>query len=759
MKTKLLKTAILAGLIAFSTNLKAYTAVISGSWSNAATWGGIAPGGVISNNDIIIPSGLTVDLDMDASFNGLLNAFTVNGTLNSSTNKSVSIISGSFTGSGTVNMHRLSFDGLLTTASFSGSMSLFSFRNNGASLTLAAVVNVSDTLDLEGGSLVLNGGSNLTMAGNSNIRVNSGTLSTLGGVFTTGNLYDVWYVGASKTTGLEVNSTSLRHLYINLGNTGEILTQGLNNLVVNGNFNLTQGQFALNGNHLTLNGDLTLGTAAILISTATSDITIQGSGMMSSGLMFSTASAVGNFEIDRTGNGNVDLRSALNVAGTIHLANGTFSLQTGAVLTMLAGSMVQIGDGNFVQNSGSFTGTAMYDVEYIGGAQTSGIELSGSGLHDVSIGLSSIQDIITLSNDLTVSGNLDMFSGRLWLNGNNLTIDSSFSQVPVAQILGDSASDITLNLATLITDTIYFGGSQHIHNFTLNLPLSGKIMLATDLTIHNQFDMISGKMEISNANLILRPAAFINGYSDNRYIITSGSGQLQMHVNSNAAFVTFPVGSSGDFAPAQIQQTINGSSGMFKVRAMNGVYTSGTTGYNSAATASVVNKTWLVDASSLVTVNMNIKLGWTLASEVNLFNRTQAYISHYMNSSWDTYPASASAVGLNNTYEIMRTGITSLSPFAVADTSALLSTETLISNTMIRVYPNPVADYVSVETGTGHATYLYELYDVTGKMVYSVSNSQSLTRINLAGFERGLYFIRITDTGTAVTITKRIIKS
>jgi hypothetical protein len=757
MKTNLLKLTVVIVLMAVSTNMKAFTAVLSGAWSNAATWGGVGPGANVSNNDIIIPSGLTVDLDIDVTFSGLLNSFTVDGTLNSATNHNATITLGAVTGTGNINIHRLSLSGVLTTMTFSGNMNLHVLQNQGAVINFAATASLSDSLDLDGGSLILGTGSNVTMLNSSAVRVNNGTLSTSGGVFTTGSPYDVWYVGTSKTTGLEVNSTMLRHLHLNMNSNTEVVTQGINNLVVNGDMNMAMGQFSLNGNHLTLKGDLMITTGAMFVSTATSDLTIQGTGAMTNGLVFSSGSSVNDFEIDRAGAGNVDLRSELGIAGTIHLTNGTFSLQNGALLTMLSGSDAQIGDGYFVQNGGTFNGNAMYDVEYIGGSQTSGIELTGSGLDDVKLALTSGSSAVELGDNVTINGNLNLMSGMLSLYGYDLTLDSSFSQSPSAVIVGDSTSDLTLNLVTTSTDTIYFGSINHIRNLSLNTTSGNELLIATDLTIHNQLNMMSGMIEITNANLMFRSAAFITGYSDTKYIITSGTGQVQMNVNSNSTYVTFPIGTSTTYSPAQIQQTSSGSSGMFKVRAMNNVYSQGTTGFDESNTESVVDKTWEIDAASGVVVNMNLKLGWKASDEVNGFNRNQAYITHYM-SSWDTQPATVAVSGANNTYEITRMGITSLSPFAVIDTAAALSTEDITMETAIGIYPNPSVDFVTVETGAGHGNYQYELYDAAGKVVYSVSNSEPVNRIDLSGFDNGLYFIRITDNKTNASITKQVVK-
>ena len=72
-----------------------------------------------------------------------------------------------------------------------------------------------------------------------------------------------------------------------------------------------------------------------------------------------------------------------------------------------------------------------------------------------------------------------------------------------------------------------------------------------------------------------------------------------------------------------------------------------------------------------------MKLGWELAAEVNAFDRTNAYISHF-DGSWDEITSSAAVTGANSTYEITRMGITTLSPFSVADEDAELIVDEVI---------------------------------------------------------------------------------
>jgi hypothetical protein len=757
MKTSLLKTAIFAVLIAISTNVHAFTAVISGPWSSATTWGGLAPGATVSNQDIIIPTGITVDLDMDVTFSGLLNSFTVDGTLNSSSNSSVEITLGSFAGSGTVAINRLTFDGLLTAATFTGSLDVNTLRNNGAAITMSAQANVADSLNLQAGSIILGTGSNLALLANAVVRVNDGTITTSGGLFTTGSAYDIWYVGSTKSTGLEANSLNLRDLHMNLDDTLQILTLSMSNFVINGTLDMMSGLFDISNDHLTVMGDLTVVNGSKFITTAGTDITFTGSGAVTGSLRFQASSSIGDLELDRA-SGSLGVGTDVTVTGTLFLTDGDLHLN-GGTLFLGAGSRVQVEEGNIVQNAGSFNGVASYDVDYIGGSHTSGLELRGAGLNDVMVGMQSSTDTLMLDDDITVNGNLDINTGYVSLEGNDLTLDGTFQQDASSYFIGDSTSTMTLNL-TSTGDTIYFGGTgMHLHNLELNIG-TATLLLASNLTIHNSLDLTAGRIEITNSDLHFRSAANINSYNATRYIVTSGAGQVVMQVNSNSTYVTFPIGTVNTYAPAYIQQTSTGNSGLFSVRTMDGVFSQGTTGFNAATTESVVDKTWVINAATAVNVNMNLKLGWQVSEENNGFNRNQAHIAHYMNNQWDSYANGAAVSGPNGTYEITRTAITSLSPFAVVDSSAVLGiNNTSAITAAINVYPNPTADVVTVETGDMHANYLYQVYDATGKMITSASNANAVNKFNLEAYSNGFYFLKITNTETNATITKRIIKN
>ncbi|HWY34037.1 MAG TPA: hypothetical protein VNX68_05280, partial [Nitrosopumilaceae archaeon] len=182
MKIYILKMSLIALLtFTLSVSVKAFTATVSGNWSSSSTWGGVGPGATVTSTDVTIPAGITVTLDMNVSFTGATNSFTVNGTLMNSTMNGLTVNQGSFTGSGSVSINKLEFTSL-GTYSFTGTINLHRFSNLGANLLLGSITNVMDTLNLDGGNILLNTGSNLTMQSNSVIRVNSGSLVINGGI-------------------------------------------------------------------------------------------------------------------------------------------------------------------------------------------------------------------------------------------------------------------------------------------------------------------------------------------------------------------------------------------------------------------------------------------------------------------------------------------------------------------------------------------------------------------------------------------------
>jgi hypothetical protein len=757
MKTKLLlKTSmVILMLSAFITKTNAFTAVASGDWSNAATWGGLAPGANVLNQDIIIPSGISVNLDMDVTFTGLLNTFSVDGSLTGT--NGLLMDQGSMSGSGMVDISWITFNALSTT-SFSGTLTADKIKNAGATLILTAIVNVSDTLNLDAGSILLNAGANVTPMAGSTIRVNNGSMTIGGGVFNTSANYDLVYVGTSKTTGIELNTTMLNNLYVMLNDNAQVLTLG-GNIVVNGNMEQPMGTVDLSGRTLTLKGDLLSSAGAMMTTNTTSNIFIEGTNTVSSALAFTAGSAINNLSIDLTGAGAaVMLMTPLNINGNLRLLDGDFNLATGGVLTMNTGSVIHVEDGKMETSGGTFVATAAYNVEYMGASITTNDELSGTGLNNVTVNLLANTDIVTLASPMTVAGTFNLTKGVLMLNNQNLVLNGTMNSTTNGMFSTTTGSDIILNLTSSSGDTLYFAaGANMVDDLVINIAAGSPVVLGSPLEIANQLNFQNGKLNIYNSKLTIQTTGMITGYSDTKYVITAGTGKVEMRVNISAPYVVFPVGTIQNYSPASIQQTGVGTSGNFSVGVVNDVYSGGYTGASVTAGNSLVTKTWFIDAAAAVIVNMNLKLAWMPASEIGGFDRNSAYISHYT-TMWDSVAPSTAASASFSTYELTRTNINNLntSAFAVMDKQVVAGIEELTASNL-KLYPNPSSEIVTLDLGTA-ADLFFEVVDISGKVVMSNAANGSVISFNVSALDKGSYFVRATDVVTKKVITKRFIK-
>jgi hypothetical protein len=755
MKTTLLKAGFILALCTFfTTQIFAFTAVTSGDWTDPATWGGTAPTGTVSNENIVIPSGITVNLNTNVTFSGLLNNFTVDGTLNSSGTSWLEIQTGTFAGNGDIDIQRIEFNGLLVTYSFSGDMTVNTFANSGSLLAITAQVTVSDSLYLESGTFTLNTGGNLMVAADSKIVRDGGSLATSGGIFNAGGAYHVHYIGGSKTSGLEINSPNMQDVMIGLDNNSDVVTLG-SDLIVDGNLQLNTGTLNVASNDLEIHGNLSIQSGAALATTAASNLMIETGSNLNSGLVFTGGSAVDQFMINYTGTGSVMLNSSLAIAGELQLHDGTLSVESGSTLTMSAGSLIQVMDGELQGNGGTFTGTASYDVEYLADSTiTTGLEVTGTGLNDVEMNLG--EGELILDDDVSVGGELELVSGILDLNANNLVVNGSFIQSILTPIKGNVDSDLHLNITSVGNDTIYFISSDSdLDQFIVDIT-GGDLVLGSELHIHDELIMTSGNISLMNYDLIIEENADITGFSNTRYIMTPNQGMLQMHVALSSPYKVFPIGTASSYSPASIQQGSGAAAGNFMVKAFNGVFTGGTenSGFNSASGGSVVNRTWLIE-SDASTLDVNLKLGWMVTSEVNGFDRTSAYISHYMNNDWDTQAASSASAGANSTFELTRTGLTSLSPFAVADEDAELTVD---ENELLTIdlYPNPCTDVMNISYSDNGNEYMFQITDLSGRNYDIAANGEN--QMDVSTLSQGTYLLKMTNVSTNKVSVKQFIK-
>jgi hypothetical protein len=757
MKKIILSLTFVGGMLACSADLSAFTAVTSGSWSSAATWGGIAPGSNVTGQDINIPSGITVTLDMDVQFNGLLNSFTVNGTLDDSPASEVWINAGAFTGSGSVSIEKLALSGLLTTYTYSGTLTLGVLRVDGPTVALTSQANINDTLDLEQGTVLLNSGGDISVALDAVVHVNDGMLVAGGGTFTALDFYDVHYVGGTKNSGEEISSPFLRDVHMELNsNINDVVLAS--NIYVNGLMHMQSGNLRLNGNTLHLNGDFSQDSGNAVIPTATSTVLVDGFGNMATTMWFDTAATLGTFIVLRD-SGMVHMSGSLTIATMVHLGEGILVVDTMSTLIMGPGSLFSVDNGAFY-TSGTFDGTQLYNVEYVGRNTWTGPELTGSGLNDVRIEQRNNYHMVYLMNDLVIPGTFNLQKGSFNLNGYDLEFQGMFDQEDTTAIWGNPASTLTLSMSASVNDTLWPDlPAIGIKNLNVDLPAGSTFTIGRNLTVGDTLNLMGGKLKINNANLTLGGGGVILGADETRYIITDGNGVLRLYMNANDTLYTlFPIGTTAMYTPAEFQQTVNGDTGYVRVRVQEGVWTDGYTGSDVSTSQSVVNKTWVIDGDSAVDLNNNVRLGWTAAAEMNGFDRTQSYIKHYTNMMWDSYATSA-ATQSGTYYWSERMAVADPGSFAVVDFASPLSV-TEPNTTALQVYPNPTSDFVTLEVPNPAQDMMqYQVYDAFGKLVYANETADARTQIDFRNYEYGTYTLRITNLVTQEVVTRVLIKS
>ncbi len=730
------------------------TATVSGNWSASSTWSGGTPGNNISLDNVVIPAGITVTMDMDVQFTGLLSSLSVNGSLNSTTTNSLTVTSlSNLSGNGSLNLRYLEL-GSGGGMSFSGNATIYRFVTSATSLNLASQVTLMDTLYLKAGSLSLATGSNLMLGTNSNIKVEDGTISTGGGLFTGTNNYNVLYVGSSKTTGIEMSGAGFNDFKVQLSSGTQSLTLG-SNTTVNGTLNHSMGNLVLNGKTLTIKGNYTTANNGGISGSATSNLVIQTSSALATALTFNAGSrSLNNFEINIASGGNVDLSSDLAINGDLKLTKGNLNIISSSNLTMNAGSSITRSEGAIMTSTGIFNGTASYNVNYMGASKISALELTGAGLNNVMLQMTNATDSVRINANTTIKGMLNLTKGSFNLNGKTLTLQGTFSSSANGWLQANGgSSNLVINTTGNVGDTLMFASNMNrLNNLTINTGNATNAMIGSALYVET-ITLTNGGITIYNNDLTVNATGSISGYSNTKYVQISGTGSLVMNVNSPAAYVMFPIGTSTSLGAAYVQR--NSGSGMIGVSTRNGVWSMGTSGNNNATTESVVNRTWDIKSMGSASIDLNLKLEWASGMEVNGFNRNQAYISHYSNAVWDIQTASTASVVGTGLYQVSRSNITSLSPFAVVDQNAEVGIE---ENALAAVgmSPNPTSDILNLSVANVNS-FQVEVYDAIGNLVLTKAVTDENSKyIDLSPLRGGIYFVKVSNAD--VQSVKRVVK-
>ncbi len=227
-------------------------------------------------------------------------------------------------------------------------------------------------------------------------------------------------IANGTTVTLEADKTTTNSVTVSSGGT---LNTGTNTLSGTGAFILSNG------------GTLGIGsTAGIASSGATGNIrtTIRsfsnGANYVYNGSLAQNTgdglptSLGGSLTIDNP-SGVTIVAAPWSIAnGVLNLVSGTFNTNNGGDRLSMASSVTINRSGGSL--SGTLQGSGSYNVNYTGNSKTTGSELSGSGLDDITLNLNADQTL-TLDQSRSLAGTLALTNGRLALGSNNLTIGAA----------------------------------------------------------------------------------------------------------------------------------------------------------------------------------------------------------------------------------------------------------------------------------------------------------------------------------------------
>lgn len=418
------------------------------------------------------------------------------------------------------------------------------------------------------------------------------------------------------------------------------------------------------------------------------------------------------------------LKGALSIGGSLELSDS-------ATIIVEGGSLLSTGNGTLDLG-------ASYEVTYRSTSTVAGMELSGSGLGDVTVDVGENNDV-SLTSDASVNGTLRLLSGELTLNGNHLTIMGDLSDEGSGMIASTDESDINIAGSGSLEGSLRFASANNtVRNFSINRAGSD-VTLGSDLQVTGILNLNKAGMHTGSYALDIMSGGSIMGATKDQYIITDTDGRVGFMLASGGNFVMYPVGTEDNYAPAAVK-LVTGTSGMVRINTINVVYAQGNTGSIISETDKVVKNTWNITSGIGATLNLDLKLMWSGSMEVNSFDRSNAYISHCTSGTWDVYASTAATAEADDMFSLTRSGITSLSPFSVQQgTSSGLADINAVSSA--NVYPNPATDYLVINN-VEHVN--IEIINQLGQVVKRTELNGSVP-LNLTDLERGNYFIRISS--------------
>ncbi len=295
-----------------------------------------------------------------------------------------------------------------------------------------------------------------------------------------------------------------------------------------------------------------------------------------------------------------------------------------------------------------------------------GLDVSIAALATLDLGDGSATSSLIIEGSLTNTGTIDLMDGGS-ANG-YVSLKASLNNTGTI-IENTTGIDCRIIFNGTTTQSASFGTLTNRVNVELDNG-TGVSLSTIDLTLGSSASLIftNGQLILNGLDLILLTSgSTITGASASNYVRTNGAGNVQREVGTSGTL--FPVGRSA-YNPMTITRT-SGTT-ILAVQVIDAVNLLGFSG--DPVTTKVVNRTWDVSLVTGSVGTLSLTAQWNGSEEIGGFDRSQSYLSHFISGTgWvgDT-PANASG---SDPYTRTRTGITSLSPFAMGSAGSPLPIE------------------------------------------------------------------------------------
>ncbi|TYB75403.1 T9SS type A sorting domain-containing protein [Bizionia algoritergicola] len=95
---------------------------------------------------------------------------------------------------------------------------------------------------------------------------------------------------------------------------------------------------------------------------------------------------------------------------------------------------------------------------------------------------------------------------------------------------------------------------------------------------------------------------------------------------------------------------------------------------------------------------------------------------------------------------------------AGATNDATLSVEELVESESVKIYPNPVTDFVNISIPDNNENIRVTIYSATGKQVGNYTMNNALRNLDLSHLSSGMYLVQLDFKDAANSKTFKIIK-